>query len=93
MQSQALVLFIPKANVIKNIYICYLQMLVISWSVCPREAFPFLSNVSELSRNPTETSTLQVLHSRVGFWPCTQTLELKRNGLLGTNNLAFYEDL
>ncbi len=54
----------------KTFYDCKLPMYVISSSVCPCKAFPV--ECLRVWQEPTQVSTVQVLHSRVGFWPFPQ---------------------
>ncbi len=50
-------------------------MFVISQSVCPLQAFAAQSNVHGKGRSLPELSTIQVLHSKLGFWLYPQILD------------------
>jgi hypothetical protein len=41
---------------------------------------------------PTQVRQFLVLHSRVGSWPYPKTIDQTEKSLLGTNNLAYYEN-
>ncbi len=64
----------------KTFYGRNLRIFVISYIVCPWQAFPVYSNVCELR-----------LHSMVGSWPQPQTLGTAGNAWRG-QTLAYYEN-
>ncbi len=64
-----------QANPIKLFYGCNLQIYVMTWNVCPWQAFPALSHACRYDWSLPEWSTFQMLYSRVGSLPYPQTLD------------------
>ncbi len=65
-----------------------LRLFIMSYILCPWQAFPTWSNVCGQGWSIPDWSNFQVLPYRVDSWPNPQTCW---KGLSGTNALAYYE--